>query len=33
VVTTLYGAWTTGDGTETLTCQSNLKASARLEAK
>jgi hypothetical protein len=33
VVNTLYGAWTKGDGTETLTCQSNLKASARLEAK
>jgi hypothetical protein len=32
-VDTRYGEWITGDGTETLSCAANLKASARLEAK
>jgi hypothetical protein len=32
-VNTLYGAYIKGDGTETLSCAGNLKASARLEAK
>jgi hypothetical protein len=33
VVNTLYGAWITGDGTESLSCKPAYKASARLEAK
>jgi hypothetical protein len=33
IVNTLYGAYITGDGTETLSCQSNLRANARIEAK
>ncbi|GHJ39847.1 hypothetical protein [Streptomyces sp. TS71-3] len=31
-VTTLYGDWHTGDGTETLTCGSGLRANGHLEA-
>jgi hypothetical protein len=33
VVTTLYGNYRTGDGTDTLTCASSLRASGRLEAR
>ncbi|GHH68901.1 hypothetical protein GCM10018793_00400 [Streptomyces sulfonofaciens] len=32
-VTTLYGDWRTGDGTETLTCDSGLRATGHLEAR
>ena len=33
VVTTLYGEWIKGDGTETRSCKPAYKASSRLEAK
>jgi hypothetical protein len=32
-VTTLYGKYRTGDGTETLNCHSPLRADGRIEAK
>ena len=33
IVYTIYGAYHTGDGTESATCTDNLKADARIEAK
>ncbi|WP_328538926.1 hypothetical protein [Streptomyces sp. NBC_00344] len=32
-VTTLYGDWHTGDGTESLSCDGSLRAIGRLEAR
>jgi hypothetical protein len=32
IVDTLYGSYTTGDGTETLTCAAGLRADGRIEA-
>ncbi|WP_406401485.1 hypothetical protein OH805_20715 [Streptomyces sp. NBC_00879] len=32
-VTTLYGAWHTGDGSDSISCAGSLRATGRLEAR